>query len=111
MATKAEQKRQQRDQAIERLRETFPRGATVNVIIKHVTGSGMQRSMTVLSVDEDGVIHNDSWLVARALEWRFDDRRDAVKVNGCGMDMVFHLAYVLAQVLYGDGYALNSRKI
>ena len=44
-----------------------------------------------------------SWAVARLLGWSFDRRNDGVKVNGCGMDMGFHLVYSLSYVLFPQG--------
>ena len=105
MATK-----QQTADARESLRSTFPAGSTVHTLLRHVTRSGMSRSISVLVADTDG-IHDVSWQVARALEWRFDANHNGVKVDGAGMDMGFHLVYTLSQVLHGDGYALKHRWI
>jgi hypothetical protein len=30
-------------------------------------------------------------------------------VQGCGMDMGFHVVYSLSQTLFNDGYALKQR--
>jgi len=45
-----------------------------------------------------------SWAVAKAGLGAFDRKNDGVKVQGCGMDMGFHLAYNLAWTLYPDGF-------
>ena len=113
MATKAEQKRQEQAEAIETLRRDFPQDSTVHTVIRHVTSSGMSRSISVLCVGEDDDIYDVSYLVARALGWRVDQTHGGVKVNGAGMDMAFHLVYSLSQTLYGvhEGYALKHRHI
>jgi len=112
MATKAQQAAQR--EAIEELREIFPKGSTVGVIIRHVSRSGMQRTISVVTVK--GEIRNVSSLAARALGWPMKyGAHDGVKVNGAGMDMGFHLVYSLSTALYGyengGGYALNHRQI
>lgn len=104
--SKAEAKRQEQEAAMEELRETFPRGSEVPLILRHVSKSGMLRSISPL----DG-LDDVSYLVARALDLKTDRDRGGVKVGGCGMDMGFHLVYELAYVLHGDGYALRHRWI
>lgn len=96
---------------IEQLREDFPRGSTVHTVIRHVTSSGMGRTISVLFAVPNGEIYDMSYAAARALGWSMDHRRGGVKVQGAGMDMAFHLVYSLAQALYGDGYALNQRHV
>lgn len=102
-------------EAIEKLREWFPKGSTVHTILEHVSASGMSRSIRVVSpfISEHSkqieFIHpNHS--IAVALGWTRSKRpHEGIKVGGCGMDMGFHLVYSLSSVLYGDGYALNHR--
>jgi hypothetical protein len=48
-------------------------------------------------------------VVARAVGWRLHTHHDGVKVDGCGMDMGFHLIYTMSQVVHGDGYAVSQR--
>jgi hypothetical protein len=103
--------KQQTADARESLRSTFPAGSTVHISIKHVSRSGMQRAIAVYATDEDGDISNVSWEVARAIGWNLHTRHDGVKVDGCGMDMGFHLVYTLSHLLHGDGYALKQRYI
>ena len=45
-----------------------------------------------------------SGTVARAIGETFDREYGGVKVGGAGMDMGFHLVYVLSRELYGSGY-------
>lgn len=79
----------------------------------------MGRSIAVLAYDHDR-IKNVSHDVARVMGWRYDSDRGAVYVQGCGMDMAFHLVYSLARTLYSElenddtrdsGYWLSSRVI
>ncbi len=98
MTSKAE-----KAEAVARLREIFKPGDTVHTILRHVTRSGMGRSISVVMTDEYG-IHDISWQVARAGLGTFDRKHDGVKVHGCGMDMGFDLVYRLARTLYGDDF-------
>ena len=52
-----------------------------------------------------------SYHVANVLKWTYKDKTNAVGVGGCGMDMGFHLVYILSSILYKDGYALTHRYI
>jgi hypothetical protein len=107
-----------RAESLEYLRTWFPVGSTVTTTVKHVTDSGMGRTIAVLASDPTNGISNVSHHVARVLDWKYDNDRRGVYVQGCGMDMAFHLTYTLARVLYADqdsdgraGYLLNNRNV
>ena len=97
--TRAQKEAQQH--AIDELREILPPGSNVHMVVKHVSRSGLMRVIDVLTVDDDGGIYSISPLVARALGWRWDSRHGGVRVDGCGMDMGFHLAHHLSYALHG----------
>lgn len=106
-----------KEQAIERLREFFPRGSTVYTVLRHKSRSGMQRTIGVVSIlpdtarpDEVCILHPNV-ATAEACGFRDDRRRDGVKVNGCGMDMGAHIARSIAAACYGDAYALRHEWI
>jgi len=42
---------------------------------------------------------------------RYDNKREALKVKGCGFDGAFHIVYDIGSMLYGDGYYLDYRTI
>lgn len=86
--------------AIETLREAFPPGSTAKTILRHVSQSGMSRSISVI----DGDCEDVTWYVARALGTSTDHRWGGIKRAGCGMDMGFDLIYNLSSVLYPDGF-------
>ena len=101
-----------KQEAIAKLREWFPKGSTVHTILEHVSRSGMSRSIRVVIpvVDEKGQVYflHPNHSIAVALGWsRSTTPNEGGKAGGCGMDMGFHLAYTLSSVLYGDGYALK----
>ena len=94
----------------ELLKKHFPKGATVWLVIRQVSRSGMYRHISCHSVHDSEV----SWLsyhVAKVLKWTYKEKTHSVGVGGCGMDMGFHLVYNLASILYDDGYALKQRYI
>jgi hypothetical protein len=106
--TVAQRKADERADAIAQLRETFPVGSEVSLILRHVSSSGMTRAISVIGT-ENGRPVDVSWQVARALDWRLHPTKDGVKVGGCGMDMGFHLVYSLARVIYRDGFPCTGR--
>jgi hypothetical protein len=95
------------EEALAALREMLPPGSTCYTILRHVSRSGMQRSISPVVLDEGGP-HDISYLVRRVLELRYDERHDGLKVGGCGMDMGFHLVYELSYVLYPDGFTCTG---
>ena len=106
--TKAEKAAQ--ETARERLRADLRPGDTVYTVLRHVSRSGMQRSISVLVLDrEHQEIYDVSGVAAEALGYRFDRDNGGVKVGGCGMDMGFHLAYNLAWVLYPKGFGCPGK--
>lgn len=120
-----------RAESVQRLRELFPPGSEVRTVVKHVARSGMGRVIDVLAIapprnSDPARIVSVGYDVARVLDSRYDNDHGGVWVQGCGMDMCFHLVYSLARVLYsGDeetlaesgrtwhdaGYLLDSRPL
>jgi hypothetical protein len=107
----------ERDEAIVKLREWIKPGTAVYTVLDHVSRSGMQRQIRVLVpyTREDGTIDflHPNYSVSIALGWpqatRNGRRQDGIKVNGCGMDMGFHLVYSLSRVLWPDGYECTGK--
>lgn len=85
--------------------------------LRYVSRDGMNRriSLHFLWVDTkgDGLprVRNISYHACIALGWKFHREDYAIKVSGCGMDMGFHTIYTLAQILFGDGYTIQSEWI
>lgn len=95
-----------RAEARESLAGQIKPGDTISTILRHVSRSGMSRSISVMipSADHPGEIQNLSFRAAAAIAATMDRDRDAVKVSGCGMDMGFHVVYALSSALYPDGF-------
>lgn len=99
--TKAQQS--EREAARETLRKYFPPGSTAYTILRHVSRSGMSRSISVLAMTKDGP-HDVSYLVARLLGDKINRDHYGVKVGGYGMDMGFALVYNMSSALYPEGF-------
>lgn len=91
-------------EAQEFLRAIIAPGDTIYTILRHVSRSGMSRSISCMIIDKDGEPVDVSGFVARAIGERFDRDNGGVKVGGCGMDMGFHLVYTLSYTLFPDGF-------
>lgn len=98
------------DAAREELRRILRPGRIVYTVLRHVSRSGMSRSISVVVANKRDELSDVSWLVARAGLGKFDRRHDGVKVNGCGMDMGFHLVYSLSRVLYPNGHRCAGKR-
>lgn len=111
MATKKQSAEQQ--EAIARLRETLKPGDTVYCQIKSVSRSGMSRVIQLLTIENN----EPRWIgysAALAMGDTYDQKREGIKIGGCGMDMGFALVYNLARTLFhpfictGEGCQSND---
>lgn len=107
-------KAQDRATAIATLQEMLKPGDSIKCDVLHVSRSGMSRSiqLEIPMQDENGRLHirEISWLVARAIGERFDDKRGGVIMTGCGMNMCFAAVYNLGRVLFPDGFGLVGER-
>jgi len=116
--SKAAQARQDRDYAREQLLTHYvSEGSRVHTILRHVSSSGMSRDISLVVADREGRISDITYYAADALGSRLVERNGnrAIRVNGCGMDMGFHLVYNLSSVLFHGqdraGYILKQEWI
>lgn len=113
-------KSQERQEALERLKEIVHEGDTVYTVLRNVSRSGMSRNIDLymFSVGDNGKLYKVwlSYLVAKAMDYRQADD-ESIKVGGAGMDMGFHLVYTLSRTLFKDttesdnGYKLKQEWI
>lgn len=92
---------------------------TVYTILRSVSASGMTRhlSLVVAGIGNDGApaLYDITYHAAKVLGDKLQDHKGhrTIKVNGCGMDMGFHLVYELSSVLFAGqdraGYVLSHR--
>lgn len=104
-----------RDEARESLRKTLQPGDTIYTVLRHVSKSGMSRR-----IDLYKMINGDPIFLSGDVAHLLGDKlhKDGgVVVNGCGMDMGFHLVHNLSIALFCDpgkythdgAYALKHR--
>ena len=102
--TKAQQ------EARETLERLIPPGSTVYTILDSVAPSGMSRKIRLV-VFKDGLIFHPNYAASTLLKWRLLRGlcgNDCIRVQGCGMDMGFHLVDTLSHALYGDNGNLRQ---
>jgi hypothetical protein len=116
--SKAAQARQDQDYAREQLLTHYlSENTRVYTILRHVSSSGMSRDISLLVADSDESISDITYYAAAAMGNRLIERNGfrAIRVNGCGMDMGFHLVYNLSSVLFHGqeraGYLLKQEWI
>ena len=105
--TKAAQARRSKAEAADTMRRYLQPGSVVYATVRTVSRSGMSRRIDLYAIAPpvDGFGHGQPWLArlsgfaARALGWPCND--NGVKVDGCGMDMRFHLVDSLSRTLFG----------
>lgn len=106
MSKKQEAQREQ-EQAVTWL-NTHLTQKKIYCFVMHVSSSGMSRVIKTCVIIENELM-DISYYVAKALGWRMDKHGRGVIVNGCGMDMCFHLVYELSYTVGSkkDGYHLT----
>ena len=81
---------------------------TAYTIIRSVSSSGMSRQISV-KVIKEGRLYDISFSVAKLLDYPLVQKaHNAVRVNGCGMDMGFHIVSSMSRVLFGDDYKVRQ---
>ena len=103
--------REQRE-ALERLKEWVKKGDTLYTVLRHVAPSGTSRNIDIYKFkkcDRHGRVEKFylSVNVAQALGWPMAKDDNGIKVGGAAEDMGYHLVHVLAQKMFGEGYALK----
>jgi hypothetical protein len=112
--SKREQSLMDRNYAIEKLLTHYVKpGTKVYTIMRHVSSSGMSRNISLVIANGEEVI-DITYYAAHALGDKLIESKGhrAIRVNGCGMDMGFHLVYNLSSVLFTGqdraGYVLKQ---
>lgn len=92
----------EKSESRETLHELLKPGDTVYTVLKHVSASGMSRSIQLKTV-VDGDIVDITYHAARAMGDKIDQKHGGIKIGGCGMDMGFALVYALGRALWPNG--------
>jgi len=117
MTTKITRKQEEqldRDYAREQLLTNYVKeGQTVYTVLRSVSSSGMTRNISLYIADGDKIEDITYWAsIASGATLREVNGSRAIRVNGCGMDMGFHLVYNLSSVLFHGkdraGYILKQ---
>jgi hypothetical protein len=90
-------------EALADLRELCPPGTTVYTILRSVSRSGMSRTITPVLLTPDGpryLTHSVGLVLGLTAKRGFND---ALRIDGGGMDMGFHLVNSLSYALHGRG--------
>lgn len=94
-----------KEEAIKRLNEYLKPGSNVYTILRHVSKSGMSRSISIVCVDrETNEIISLDYFAHIVLDRKIDRNNGGLKIQGAGMDMGFALVYDLGRVMYPDGF-------
>jgi hypothetical protein len=98
----------EREEAIKALKKLgIKSGAKVYTTIKHVSASGMSRSIACFISRKNEIVKID-WYLNRILGYKFDQNHGGLKIGGCGMDMGFAMVYNLGRALYPKGFKLTK---
>lgn len=100
--TKKQQKKDEKQEALTRLREMLKPGDRVHGIVRQVSRSGMSRQIDFFLLGDDGPLCL-SWHIATALEYGRAPS-GALKVGGCGMNMILAVVLNLSYALYPLGF-------
>lgn len=102
--TKAQQTAIQ--EAVRDLRVLLSPGDTIDCVLRHVSRSGMYRSISFFHRGKDGP-RDITHLVGLACGLKID-KHAGLGVGGCGMDMGFHVVYSLGRTLFPDGFGVKG---
>lgn len=98
------------EESREALRKLLNSGDKVYCILRHVSSSGMSRVIDLViptpaegAYDGKAGIRSIGWHAARAMGSTWDDKRQGIKIGGCGMDMGFALVYNLGHAVWPEG--------
>ena len=100
--------KEEKQEALERLKEWIKKGDTLHTTVRHVSRSGMMRYITTRHLqksdhpDREVNVSNYDYHIARVLDLPEAPNYQGVKIGGCGMDMGFHLVYSLSHALFKD---------
>ena len=92
-----------KEEAIKVLRDELRPGDTINTILRHVSRSGMSRSISLFNGDQD-----ITYFSALAMGDKIDQKNGGIKITGSGMDMGFALVYNLGWALFPEGFKVEG---
>ena len=93
--------------AMENLKGLVKKGDTVYTVLRHVSSSGMSRSIDVFVI-KNNQPRRITWAVGEVLGYKQDRNHEGLKVGGAGMDMGFHVVYSLGRVMFPKGFKIGK---
>lgn len=97
--------KEEKERAVEALKGLVSKGDKVYGIVRSVARSGKSRSIDFYVLGNNEPIYLSGHM-SQALSIS-QDKRGALKVSGCGMNMIFACVYALSRALFGDGDSLK----
>ena len=99
----------EKQQSLESLRKLLKPGDEVICILRHVSSSGMTRDISLVIV-HNGQLRGITYDASRVLGYplRESHGSNAIRVQGCGMDMGFHAVYSLSRYLFPQGFGIET---
>jgi hypothetical protein len=108
---------EEREEIKTNLKEFIKPKDTVYTILRHVSKSGMRRVIS-LFVIRNGKPYRLDYFASKLLNLKYSATHNGLIVDGCGMDMGFHLVYKFSRELFAEeaeeaknedaGYWLNQ---
>ena len=90
-----------KSEAVATLQTMLKPGDTVCTILRHVSRSGMSRSIDLFTHTPEGP-HEITYFAALAMNDRVDRKHGGIKAGGCGMDMGYALVHNLSHALFSE---------
>ena len=99
--SRAEGEKLYRAQVLKEAKQKIKPGQKIYCTLRHVSGSGMQRRISLHTVYKGELIPLDH--TASILTGRTMSDKGGIVCNGCGMDMGFDLVYSLGYAIWPKG--------
>lgn len=97
--------KEDKEQAVRDLKDLVSEGDTIYGIVRSVSRSGMSRTIDFYIIRENLPVYLTGFMSTVLKRPR--DKRGALKVQGCGMDMVFACVSEISVALFGVAYGLK----
>lgn len=91
-----------REQTRIELQKAIKPGTKIYTIIRHVSSSGMSRSISMFYVNKGELVNIDH-SAQIIMGNQFDRKNGGLKTTGCGMDMAWNMVYMLGAYLWPNG--------
>lgn len=89
----------------------LPKGETVYGIVRSVSASGMSRKIDFYAFENNKPMYLTGYF-AELLGYTLPQRGfGGIRVNGCGMDMIFHIVSQVSYKLYNGENVLSSGQL